>query len=224
MATKFFLGREAYTADNPGTLGTWGGSYKSLYKLATTTFNTSFVVYTINGHTAGTTIMRQYVTEPMSSGITFGAASTYNVVIRYKESTTAANAFACFYLAIVSEDGTTVRSQAASLEKDGTEFGTSLAARSNSNTGILPNYTTVAGDRLVLEIGWDMDGGGTASLSISLGDDDATFLSGEGDTDIDSPWFETSVDITFGGEGGGGVSNEDYTSTSYISGVLDEEA
>jgi roadblock/LC7 domain-containing protein len=223
MATRFYLTRQSYTVINPGTLGTWGSSVKSIYKLAQTgdTADGAYLNSTYTGYGAGTVLFRQYISPEMSAGIVFNGSTTYELCIRMSESSTAANAYGQWALGIVSEDGTTSYFSPLTT-KDSTEMATSLTARSNTITGGI-SYTTVAGDHLVLEVGWDQDAATGYSIVMSNGFLETTDLSGDGDTGTDDPWFETSNTITFGGgDPAPPATNEDYDVSAYISGVLDE--
>ncbi len=225
MATKMWLSRVAHSYINPGTLFTWGSSVKSIYNLnATDLDDSSYLTSTYTGYGLGTVLFRQFISLPMAAGIVFDSTTTYTMCCRHSESSTAANAFQLFGVAIVSNDGTAVRDKFDALEKDGTEFATSLTARSNlRSTGSGLNYTTVLGDRLVVELGWDQDASGSYSIATSLGNT-GSFLT-DGDTGILAPWIEFSNTITFNAEGGGApATNEDFDATLYISAVLDEWA
>ncbi len=222
--TRLYLTRTAFTVVNPGTIGTWGSSVKSIYNLGLTNpAASSFLTSTYTGYGLGTVLFRQFITPPLAAGIAFTAASTFNMVFRSSESSTSANAYQLFHVSIVSEDGLTIRAQFSSNEKDGTEFSTVLTARANLNTGGLGTYTTVAGDRLVLELGWDQDASGSYSVSMSIGNT-STDLSGDGDTGVQNPYLDTSNTLTLdaGGEAPAPATNEDWDVSAYIGGVLDE--
>lgn len=223
MATKMWLSRTAHSYINPGTLFTWGSSVKAIYNLNDTDLDdSSYLTSTYTGYGAGTVIFRQFISRPMSASIVFNSSTTYEMCLRASESSTSANAFQLFGVSIVSNDGLTLRGQFSALEKDGTEFSTSLTARSNLRSGTSGlNYTTVAGDRLVVEVGWDQDAVGSYSISQSLGNT-GSFLSGDGDTSILAPYIEFSNTITFTAEGAAPSTNEDWNVTGYISAVLDE--
>lgn len=226
MATRFYLTETAFTVVNPGTIGTWGSTTNKAIKKMTTPNpgDTSFITYNVSMNGAFTSLHRQYISEPMAAGISFTTSSTYTMVAQQQESSTAADSYMRYHLAIVSEDGATIRCQFSAGEKEGTENPTSYASRTNVNTGGLGNYTTVAGDRLVLEYGVDKDASGTYTISYRYGNTGASDLSStEGDTgSTDNPWFETSVNITFDVEDPPPAENEDFDCTTYISAVLDE--
>lgn len=226
MATKMWFSRTSFSICNPGTIFTWGSSVKSIFSLHDTdTDDSSYLTSTYTGYGLGTVLFRQFISKPMDAGIVFNSSTTYTCCMRHSESSTAANAFQLFGVAIISEDGTTIRDQFDALEKDGTEFATSLTARSNLRNGTSGiSYTTVSGDRLVVEVGWDQDASGSYSISNSLGNT-GSFLSGDGDTSILAPFIEFSNTITFHAEGGGApATNEDFDATVYISGVHDDWA
>lgn len=229
MATRFYFTRQAHTAINPGTIFTWGSSVKSIYRLVLDTHATTDASYlnsVYTGYGQGTVLFRQFISDELSGGIVFDSATTYELVQRFCESSGSANAFNLFGVAIVSEDGTTIRDKFDALEKDGTEFAigsteTAIANLRNGTSGL--NYTTVAGDHLVVEMGWDQDGSGSYSIHCSNGFLDTTDLSGAGDTLARDGWIEFSNTITLGGgDPAPPATNEDYDVTAYISGVLDE--
>lgn len=227
MATRLYLTRTAFSVVNPGTMFTWGSSVKSIFSLGLTNPAAStFLTSTYTGYGAGTVLFRQFITVPLAAGIVFDTTTSWTMVMRQSESSTSANAFQLFGVALVSSDGTVTRDKFDALEKDGTELSTSLTARSNakaSASGL--NATTIAGDRLVLEVGWDQDATGSYSISNSLGNTGSD-LSGDGDTAIRNPYLDCSVTLTAdgGGEAVPPATNEDFDMTLYISGVLDEWA
>jgi hypothetical protein len=181
----------------------------------------SFVLEAYTGG-SGTYLFRTFVTNPLAAGIVFNGSTTWKWVTRLKESSTSANIFQCFHVAIVSEDGATTRAEFSAKEVDGTEASTTTTSRTNTNTGGIV-YTTVLGDRIVFECGWSQ-GAGTYTCTLSRGNGDASDLTdGDADTGINNPWFETSATITYDtGDPPPPASSEDWDGAIYISGVLDE--
>lgn len=223
MATRMYLGRESFSAIDPGTLGSWGFNYRQRYKMETTKQNTGFTTYTITGMTtSASTLMRQFITRPMDSGVTLTSADTWKFSCRYSESTLAANIYPKIYMSVVSQTG--IARGYSFTQIGGVEFGTSLASRYLSVTGLAGSYALQSGDRLVLEVGWDKQASGSANASISLGDPSATsdLAASDGDTDIQVPWFEYSGTLSFQAEGAAPTEGDNYQLTSYISAVLDE--
>lgn len=226
MATRFYLTRQAYTTINPGTLATWGSSVKSICKLVQTgaTVDAAFLVSAYTGYGAGTVLFRQYISAEMSSGIVFNASTTYELCQRHKESSSSANAYQQWSLGIVNAAGTTSYFTPLTI-KDGTEFSsTDETGRANGTTGGI-TYTTVAGDHLVIELGWDQDAAGSYTISMVNGFLETVDLSGDGDIGTDDGWFEFGNTITFGGgDPAPPATNEDWDVSAYIGGVLDEWA
>ncbi len=223
MATRMYLGRESFSAIDPGTLGSWGFNYRQRYKMETTKQNTSFSTYTITGMTGtSSTLMRQFITRPMNSGVTLTGADQWSFSCRYSESNTATNIMPKIYCSVVSQTG--IPRGYSFILIGGVEFSTSLASRYLVTTGLLGSYAIQSGDRLVLEVGWDKTASGTSNASISLGDLSASSdLSGsDGDTGNDVPWFEYSGTLSFQAEGTAPTEGDNYQLTSYISAVLDE--
>lgn len=221
MATRFYLGRSSFTAIDPGTLGTWGFNYRQRYKMETTKQNTTFTTYTITGmSTSASTLMRQFITSPLQAGTLLSGSDTWTFTMRYSESSSSLNIFPRIYMSVVSEVG--VPRGYAFTNTGGTEFATSLTARQIVTTGLVGSYTIQSGDRLVLEVGWDKQASTSGNASVSIGDNAASDLSGSGDTGVDNPWFEYSGTLTLDSEVTDPTEGDNYSLTSYISGVLDE--
>lgn len=231
MATRLYLGRKSFSNIDPGVLGgSWDYSYRQRYGMFTSKQNTAFATSTISGVSATqNTLMRQYISPPMQAGITFDYdVDSWTFLARYQQSSTAMDCYPSINFQITNSVGVMVGYgfEAKGAGLGGTELGTSLSARGYSIPSIADTrtYTTSLGDRLVLEVGWQKQSGPsvTGSVGINLGDSGANDLSGVGDTGVDNPYFETSVNITFVAEGSLPTDGDKYELTSYISGVLDE--
>jgi hypothetical protein len=106
-------------------------------------------------------------------------------------------------VSIVSQDGNTVRATIRSKVSEGTELATALTNRFLSTT-LSAGYTTVSGDRLVVEfsvVGTPVGAGGVQGHNASLrfGGSGATDLP-ENDTSTsttENPWIEFVTNITF---------------------------
>lgn len=224
MATRFYYSLDSFTTVTIAEQGAWDYTVADHVKCYMKTTNPGDMGFVLEAYTGGSSTyrFRTFVTEPMSGGIAFSAGTTWKWVGRIKESSTSANVYSLFHIAIVSEDGATTRAEFSSKQQDGTEAATTSTSRSNLNTGGIV-YTTVAGDRLVFECGWEQ-GAGTYTATLSRGNVDASDLDdSDADTGINNPWLETSATITFGGgDPAPPATNEDWDATVYISGVLDE--
>lgn len=146
----------------------------------------------------------QFVSAPMNSGITFTSGETIKTAIQGLESSANANLFVMLFASIVSEDGGTVRRTLRSKVADGTEMATALTARFHSTTQDGANYTTVAGDRLVVEysVNGTPAGSGNNNHNASLrwGGNGAGGDLLENDTETGTtrnPWIEFVPTITF---------------------------
>ncbi len=229
MATRFYMGDANFTAATTTHHGGWGSSvadHEYLQLEATNPSDMSFVLESYTGMGAGTRRFRTFISEEMSGGLVFNGSTTWTWVCRYGQSSSSADTFSLFHIAIISDDGNTLRAEFSAKEKDGTEVVTSTgtpSSRTNMNTGGIV-YTTVAGDRIQLEVGWDQDGSGSYTQVVSRGNNSGTDLSStDGDTDIQNPWMECSTTITFGGgDPPPPATDEDWTAQFFLSGFLDE--
>jgi hypothetical protein len=147
----------------------------------------------------------QFVSEPMDAGITFTSGDTIKFAIQGLEAHASNNLAVQLYASIVSEDGTTEQRQLRSKVSEGTELGTALANRFLSTTQSGANYTTVAGDRLVIEfsvVGTPTAAGGTQGHNATLrwGGNGASGDLPENDTETGTtfnPWIEFVPNVTF---------------------------
>lgn len=227
MPTRWYLTKSAHTTINPGTKGVWDSESSKQILNFNTLQNTdaSFTTYTVTGMSTTTSrLMRQYISPGMAAGVIFDTSTTFKLVMRCKESTSLGNLFMRMVVAIVSEDGVTERGYKFA-STDGSEFSTSLEAAEISTSGHGPSYTTVAGDRLVVEIGWNKTSTNSVDGSIQIGNVGTADLTGVGDTGVKNGWFEVSVTAGTGTGGGTPPSTvEDFNLEGYITGVLDEWA
>lgn len=145
---------------------------------------------------------RQLISQRMPAGITFSAADTYKCYVQCLESAANDNMRSRMGVRILSEDGSTVRHTILAVADYSTaaEWNTALRnkAFANGDAGA-GSYTTVAGDRLVVEIGHNDVAGSTISGSSRWGSAGTADL-GENETSTSTterPWFETSENITF---------------------------
>lgn len=152
---------------------------------------------------ATTQLDRQFISGPMDSGISFNAA-TVKLQLACREFNNGDNSVPRMAIYIYSQDGTTLRQTLLSINNYGTtaEYVNNASLRNvqfaNGDT-VSGTYTTVAGDRLVVEIGHATAAGSTPEAQCRFGAPDGTSDHGENDTDTTAlvPWVEFSNTITF---------------------------
>lgn len=151
-------------------------------------------------------ICAQFVGPPMPAGINFTTAQTVKCVFRCLESATNDNINRQpIALKVYAANGTTLQATLKALGHYGpgtTEWSnTTLTNRQGADGDVLDtNYTTVAGDLLVLEIGGQVSssGGTTVTGSIEVGSSaGADLAENETGTTANNPWLELSTTITF---------------------------
>lgn len=158
-----------------------------------------------------TCLAHQFVSDPMPAGVAFSTADTIKMQIGCVELTGAENFNRQpICVKVYSADGTTLRATLKALGHYGpstTEWVLSSAGLPGSNrtaaagTALDTAYTTVAGDRLVVEVGGQVDatGGSNVFGLQTYGNGVASDL-GENETDASAalnPWFEISRAIAF---------------------------
>lgn len=157
---------------------------------------------------AGDALQAQFVSAPMAAGIQFTSGAAIAFAVQCIEDNAGNNVAVQFFASVVSRDGSTVRRTLRSKVSEGTELATSLTNRHLSTTQDGATYTTVAGDRLVVEFSVT----GTPTASGGTQGHNATFRWGGGgaggdlganDTDTGTtlnPWVEFAPTVTFESE------------------------
>jgi hypothetical protein len=154
---------------------------------------------------AGDALLGQFVSDPMVSGIAFTSADVIKFAVQCLEANAGNNGALQCWAGVYSEDGTTLRRELRAKISEGTEMATTLTNRFLSTTQGGATYTTVAGDRLVVEfsaVGTPVASGGVQghNASIRLGGDGAGGDAPENDTDTGTTingWIEFVPTITF---------------------------
>lgn len=207
MATRFYLSNTEAGPAGTFTFATWGESASAVRRTMdpslTTDPLTTVAVPTVSP--GNSELHRQLIGAPMAAGIAFTTSDTYSIQIQGLESAANDNVMnRNRALRVFSQDGSTVRATLKGLGAAAitTEWPTTLTNLQFGNAVTLTNgYTTVAGDRLVLELGHGDSAGTTVSASLRWGRDaSATGDLGVNETDTTStlrPWFEISRTITF---------------------------
>jgi Concanavalin A-like lectin/glucanases superfamily len=153
-----------------------------------------------------TTLYRQFISAPLVAGITFtSGTSTFSCQILGLESAindNIINRVRC--VKVISRDGGTVRATLIALGNATSVAEWNTALRNLTFLGATASgasYTTVAGDRLVLEVGHDDSAGSSIQGTLRFGaDSTGTGDLGVNETDTTTtlrPWFESSVTLTF---------------------------
>ncbi|MBI5146560.1 MAG: fibronectin type III domain-containing protein, partial [Thaumarchaeota archaeon] len=203
--TRLYFSAAATSAVNPA-FDSWGESDSSARRqmLSAKSASEALALGTRLGWTSGNNQLdRQYVSDPMNAGISF-SATTIKMQLACREFNTADNSVPRLSAKIVSQDGTTVRQTLLPIANYGTtsEYINNASLRNaqfaNGDT-LTGTYATVAGDRLVIEIGHSDAGGATPEAQCRYGAPSGTSDHGENNSETTSlvPWVEFSNTITF---------------------------
>lgn len=208
MATRFYLPETepAAVVVTPDAAWEVTSSPAATRRMTTIKKTASDALATTAAYTSTTgqdRMHRQYVSDPMAAGITFDTGVTYKCYVQCLESNADDNIVSRLGVRIVSLDGSVVRITILSVAdySTATEWNTTIRnkAFANGDAGV-GSYVTVAGDRLVIEIGHNDASGATISASSRFGTVSAGGDSGEDETGTGAtlaPWFETSATVTF---------------------------
>lgn len=169
----------------------------------------TFTDIAVSSATPGNKVLhRQYVTHSLVEGIAFTTATTFKAVVQGFESALNDNIVnRVRAVKIISRDGQTVQATLIALGNAASvvEWNTALRALqylTGETSGV--NYTTVAGDRLLFELGYQDSAGLSISGTIRYGaDKTATGDVAENETDTTATvrgWLETSADLVFEGD------------------------
>jgi hypothetical protein len=154
---------------------------------------------------SGDSLIAQFVSDPMAAGIDFTTSDTVKYAIQAFEYSNGNNLKVQVWVGVYSEDGATLRATLRAKSTHATEVPTTHTNRSTSHA-LTSNYTTEAGDRLVVEFslfGLPTNVGGTQGHNggFRLGSDGTSGDLPEDNTTTDlefNPWVEFSPTITFG--------------------------
>lgn len=148
-------------------------------------------------------ILRQFISEQLTPGQTITGGQTLKAQARYKERATSCNMFPVVGCRVIN--GSTVQKTILAVTRGvGNELdATTLTNRGASTSSVAGNYTTVAGDRIVLEMGagGDPAAGSDHDYDLRLGDAASSDLPENSTaTTDDNPWFEMADTLTMSDE------------------------
>lgn len=205
MATKCFLRRTAETTGFAPTPDAGWEETSSIVRawLRTATSGDSHADVTITetNSTDRDVLARQYI-APLKAGQTITGGQAVQFVARFQESTSNNNMHSVFGIRVVNIDGT-VKKTVLAVTREANEMvasPTTATARNNTATSAATNYTTVAGDFLVVEIGAGGDPSGSSphTYVIGLGDNAGTFLAAnDTETTANDPWVQLADTLIF---------------------------
>jgi hypothetical protein len=209
MATRFYLCAGPTIADITPTFDAgWQENASGARRLMTPSLlSDALTDVVVTTTTPGnTTLYRQFVSAPLVAGITFtSGTATFSCQILGLESAindNIINRVRC--VKVISRDGATVRATLIAIGNATSVVEWNTALRNLtflSATAAGASYTTVAGDRLLLEVGHDDSAGASIQGTLRFGADAAgTGDLGANETDTTTtlrPWFESSVTLTF---------------------------
>lgn len=214
MPTRFYLTSNTATPPNSPGFAAWSRTTEGVRrKMSPTKDASASAVKAIwaNGTAAinESALAVQFHSAELSTGIAFATTDTIKCYIRCQESAANDN-INRQPICVKVYNGTTLQATLKALGHIGpntTEWvanvtpGASMRNKTLADGDVLDaNYTTVAGDYLVIEVGGQVSSAGGTSVTgwLSFGSDNAADL-GENETDTTAlnPWFEISRTLTF---------------------------
>jgi hypothetical protein len=214
VTNRFYFPASTAAAVSPAFDANWTfTSEAARFKLADTKGSSAITTGTqIGPWTSGQIPLdRQYVSTRMDAGVVFTAASSaFQSQIMTREYATNDDITTwVMIIRVVSEDAATVRATLyANTNATGTEYINNATHRNQGYPATLMtgSYTTVSGDRLVIEMGFADDGAATTPEASAKWGENATDLPIDNTQTTDGAgWIDiqTSAGITFIGEAAG---------------------
>ena len=225
MATRFYLRHTADTTNITPTPDAAWGETSSLVRAYTNTTKSSDTITTVSNTSLDRSdhnlLLRQYITTPLNAGQVITGSQNIQFVIRASETNNRNNLYTAIGIRVIN--GSTVQKTILNVTRDNIELATTLTNRNFTATSNSGNYTTVAGDQIVIEIGYggNPEGQDTPDASMSFGDSSATDLvANDTGTLANNPWVEFSDTFTSrtytasGGATSGGAATTSITGTA----------
>ena len=145
----------------------------------------------------------QYQSKRLAAGYSWTTADTVSMVVKVAEAAAQVDSHLAYCIRVVSGDGSTVRGTIGTFRTSSSEYPTSLGAIAtrihSARTDGASNFSSQAGDRIIIEIGHY---GVTPTANVvyqNLGDPSATSdyaLTAALTTDL-CPWVELSRTVSF---------------------------
>jgi hypothetical protein len=208
-ATRLYFGRGAPLVSPALTTAGWtgtGSAVRRTLETATAQPDSAFESLAVAGATAGARtdyMVAQYTSAKLDVNQTI--AGNVKGQLRAQISNTAAKAVAQMFIWVRKDsDGTNRGTLLALNATDASEFVTALTNRKYPRGGsiALSSVNALAGDRIVVEVGWSKFENATTSRTgtLRLGNAAGTDLAEDETTTTDNvPWLEFDSAITFSG-------------------------
>ena len=210
MATRFRLTNDTTAPAVSPALETYSHNAPTTVRRKLLTSDSSALTttaYTPDGAdhiAAGDALWCQFVSDPMMAGRTFSNGAAISLAMQGLEAHANNNLNIQLFVEIVSQDGNTSRRVLRAKVEHATELGTSLSSFLLSTTQGGADYTTVAGDRLLIEIaveGTPAATGGVQGHNGSMrfgGNGAGGDITADGQTGTTlNPWFEVAPNDLF---------------------------
>ena len=203
MASRFYFPEAVAAEVNPG-FAAWGYQSEALRRKCVKTKGASAITLgaQIGPWTAGQTALdRQYVSGKLQAGAVFTSGNTtVKLQVMTREYANLDNSTSRLCIKVASEDGGTIRATLLALGQYGpaTEYVNNATHRNKTfadGDTVTASYTTVAGDRLVIEIGHSDAAGTTPEASCKWGENATDLPVNETQTTDGAGWVEFSNTI-----------------------------
>lgn len=149
-------------------------------------------------------VWTQFQSPPMTAGYSWTTSDTVSMVIKVAESIAQGDSHLAYVVRVVSGDGATIRGVIGLYHATSTEYPTSLATIAtrihNARTAGATNFSSIIGDRIIIEIGHHGVTPDVAAIVYhNYGDPSAVQdqILAAGETTDYCPWVELSRTVSF---------------------------
>jgi hypothetical protein len=206
MATRFYLSASGETVPiTPSPLSNWE-NVSIMERVLCNTVKRGLAMTNVDFPSDGDStnkdiLFRQYISPILVAGQTITGSQSIKAQCRVLESSNFNNMFFTIGIYVYRGTGPVKFIFDPTIIRDNVEAATiTLINRQFTAVSAVTNYTTIAGDRIIIEIGMggDQDIDGDHESIMRLGDASATDLSEDNTSTTDNnPWVELSDTLTF---------------------------
>ncbi|HTY13066.1 MAG TPA: hypothetical protein VMD02_02635 [Candidatus Omnitrophota bacterium] len=192
--TRFYLTSTGTPPISPAYSASWVDTASASRLICVTVKTNSPMANATNLYTGtGRGLDRQFISSPLSKQTISGSVS--GEVLSSSSKTTVSEVI----IRVCSSDGTTIRGTLLSTASSTNNFPASLTSRYTPKVLTLTAVSAEAGDRLLIEIGFNKTGTGNNTVTQRFGDNGGTDIPyNETATDTtQNPWVQFSQTLTF---------------------------
>ena len=202
--TRFYIANTAADETLPAVQGTWTDSTSATTGLLGAKTGVAATKGVASSATGVNVLIGRWMSLPLSANTSFATTDTVTYTVgALVSSVTNTTVHFRVHIYVVAPDGTTIRGTLLNNSTGaGTAFTATATGRTDNALNLSNNVSALAGDRIVVEVGYNRTGSSAASRTITYnyGNTGATDLvSGSTAVTTNPGWFEFSTTFTAAG-------------------------